>query len=74
MNKIRNEGTTKNSIYKKALQKFSSLFNNAVQKDRYEYVYPLVCSGMSRSHAVELGIRVTTYKSYLIFTFSFFTF
>jgi len=51
-----------NSIYRKyknALVNFGQLSNNAKQKDRHVYIYPLRQAGLTHKQANELGFKVS---------------
>ncbi len=48
--------------YKCALENYASLYNNAQQKERHRYIYPLRISGISFYDARKLGFNVTSYQ------------
>jgi hypothetical protein len=56
-----NEILSIQSKYGKALQLFSRNFNNAKQKKKYMFLYPIRASGLSFKHAKSLGYRSSWY-------------
>lgn len=48
-------------FYKKALKGFADIFNQSSEKEKHKYLYPILISGITRSHARELGFRATPY-------------
>lgn len=50
-----------NLVYRKALNAFAKLFNEASQKEKHKYLFPILNSGITRSHARELGFKTTSY-------------
>jgi len=46
------------SKYKKALQSFSEVYNNAPLKKRHVFLYPIRNAGISRRDAENLGFNV----------------
>jgi hypothetical protein len=63
LNEILNEDT-KNSLQCntfKALNNYSSLYNQSKPKEKYKYLNPIRMSGMSRERAKRIGFKITSY-------------
>lgn len=48
-----------NRKYKNALVSFSKLANDAKQKDKHVFIYPLRSAGLTHKQANELGFKVS---------------
>jgi len=49
------------SKFSTALTKFGRIFNEAKQKKKKKFIYPIKSSGLNRSEAVALGYNVSKY-------------
>ena len=50
-----------NQLYKRALGEYAKIYNKTPQKQRYKFLYPIIRSGITLSHAKELGFSASKY-------------